>query len=140
MRRVVETHEQFNGLGVTLSGKTGTAELDIYHPNHGLFIGYTTSASTGAPEYALAVRIANGYSSGNACLTANDILQYIYDLADEDTILTAMPPAIPAILQMINRHRASALCLRSQKKIPEVWNISLRRIQKHGRSDSNYIR
>ena len=67
MRRVVETHEQFNGLGVTLSGKTGTAELDIYHPNHGLFIGYTTSASTGAP---------------------NDILQYIYDLADEDTILT----------------------------------------------------
>ena len=35
-----------------------------------------------------AVRIANGYSSGNACLTANDILQYIYDLADEDTILT----------------------------------------------------
>ena len=88
MRRVVETHEQFNGLGVTLSGKTGTAELDIYHPNHGLFIGYTTSASTDAPEYALAVRIANGYSSGNACLTANDILQYIYDLADEDTILT----------------------------------------------------
>ena len=42
MRRVVQTHEQFNGLGVTLSGKTGTAELDIYHPNHGLFIGYTT--------------------------------------------------------------------------------------------------
>ncbi len=29
MRRVVLTHEQFNGLGVTLSGKTGTAELDI---------------------------------------------------------------------------------------------------------------
>ena len=44
MRRVVQTHEQFNGLGVTLSGKTGTAELDIYHPNHGLFIGYTTDS------------------------------------------------------------------------------------------------
>ena len=88
MRRVVQTHEQFNGLGVTLSGKTGTAELDIYHPNHGLFIGYTNSPSTGDAEYAIAVRIANGYTSGNACLTANDILQYIYDLADEDTILT----------------------------------------------------
>ena len=88
MRRVVETHEQFNGLGVTLSGKTGTAELDIYHPNHGLFIGYTTSSDTSKPEYSIAVRIANGYTSGNACLTANDILKYIYDLADEDTILT----------------------------------------------------
>ena len=87
MRRVVETHEQFKGLGVTLSGKTGTAELDIYHPNHGLFIGYTTDEKS-QPEYAIAVRIANGYSSGNACLTANDILKYIYNLADEDTILT----------------------------------------------------
>ena len=28
MRRVVQTHEQFNGLGVALSGKTGTAEID----------------------------------------------------------------------------------------------------------------
>ena len=27
-------------------------------------------------------------TSGNACLTANDILKYIYNLADEDTILT----------------------------------------------------
>jgi len=88
MRRVVLTHEQFNGLGVTLSGKTGTAELDIYHPNHGLFIGYTTSSDTSEPEYSIAVRIANGYASGNACLTANDILKYIYNLADEDTILT----------------------------------------------------
>lgn len=88
MRRVVETHDQFNGLGVTLSGKTGTAELDIYHPNHGLFIGYTTSSETSKPEYSIAVRIANGYSSGNACLTANDILKYIYELADENTILT----------------------------------------------------
>ena len=87
MRRVVETHEQFNGLGVTLSGKTGTAEIDVYHPNHGLFIGYTTDSDSQS-EYALAVRITNGYSSGNACLTANDILKYIYNLADEDTILT----------------------------------------------------
>lgn len=36
MRRVVQTHEQFNGLGVALSGKTGTAEIDYRQPNHGL--------------------------------------------------------------------------------------------------------
>lgn len=88
MRQVVETHEQFNGLGVTLSGKTGTAEVDIYHPNHGLFIGYTTSSDIGEAEYGIAVRIANGYTSGNACLAANDILKYIYNLEDENKILT----------------------------------------------------
>lgn len=85
MRRVVQTHEQFNGLGVALSGKTGTAEIDYRQPNHGLFIGYAPSDQ---PQYAVAVRIANGYSSGNACTTANDIMEYIFDLADKDTILT----------------------------------------------------
>ena len=85
MRRVVQTHEQFNGLGVALSGKTGTAEIDYRQPNHGLFIGYAPSDQ---PQYAIAVRIVNGYSSGNACTTANDIMEYIFDLADKDTILT----------------------------------------------------
>ena len=87
MYRVVQTHSQFNGLGITLAGKTGTAEVDIYHPNHGLFVGYTP---VDEPQYAIAVRIANGYSSGNACLAANDILKYIFELADEDTILTGV--------------------------------------------------
>ena len=85
MRRVVQTHEQFNGLGVALSGKTGTAEIDYRQPNHGLFIGY---APSDAPQYSVAVRIANGYSSGNACTTANDIIKYIFDLAEPEEILT----------------------------------------------------
>lgn len=87
MRRVVQTHEQFNGLGAEVAGKTGTAELNIYHPNHGLFIGYTPAS---APEYAMAVRIANGYSSGNACLAANDIFKYILGLADKESVLTGV--------------------------------------------------
>ncbi len=36
------------------------------------------------------MRIANGYSFGNACLIANDILKYMYNLADKDTILTGI--------------------------------------------------
>lgn len=36
----------------------------------------------------IAVRIANGNTSGNACLTANDILQYSMIWQTEDTILT----------------------------------------------------
>lgn len=85
MRRVIQTHSQFDGLGVEVAGKTGTAELDLRHPNHGLFIGYAPASD---PEYAVAIRIANGYSSGNACLIANDIFKYMYNLADKDSILT----------------------------------------------------
>ena len=87
MYRVVQTHEPFNGLGMDVAGKTGTAEIDIYHPNHGLFVGYAPASE---PKYAIAVRIANGYSSGNACLAANDIFKYIFKLADEETILTGI--------------------------------------------------
>ena len=87
MRRVIQTHTQFDGLGVEVAGKTGTAELDLRHPNHGLFIGYAPASD---PEYAVAIRIANGYSSGNACLIANDIFKYMYNLADKDSILTGI--------------------------------------------------
>lgn len=88
MRRVVETHDQFKGINIQLSGKTGTAEVNKYHPNHGLFIGYMSESSEESPEYAIAVRIANGYTSGNACLTVADIVKYIYGLEDESKILT----------------------------------------------------
>lgn len=87
MRRVIQTHSQFDGLGVEVACKTGTAELDLRHPNHGLFIGYAPASD---PEYAVAIRIANGYSSGNACLIANDIFKYMYNLADKDSILTGI--------------------------------------------------
>ena len=87
MRRVIQTHSQFDGLGVEVAGKTGTAELDLRHPNHGLFIGYAPASD---PEYAVAIRITNGYSSGNACLIANDIFKYMYNLADKDSILTGI--------------------------------------------------
>lgn len=85
MYRVVQTHDEFNGLGMEVAGKTGTAETDYYHPNHGLFVGYAPASE---PQYAIAVRIANGYSSGNACLAANDIFKYMFELADEESILT----------------------------------------------------
>ena len=87
MYRVVQTHSQFDGLGVDVAGKTGTAEVDVYHPNHGMFIGYAPASD---PEYAIAVRIENGYSSGNACLAADDIFKYIFELQDEKSILTGV--------------------------------------------------
>ena len=87
MRRVIQTHSQFDGLGVEVAGKTGTAEVNIYHPNHGMFVGYAPASD---PEYAIAVRIENGYASGNACLAADDIFKYIFELTDEKSILTGV--------------------------------------------------
>ena len=87
MRRVIQTHSQFDGLGVEVAGKTGTAEVNVYHPNHGMFVGYAPASD---PEYAIAVRIENGYTSGNACLAADDIFKYIFELTDEKSILTGV--------------------------------------------------
>ena len=84
---VVQTHKQFDGLGMDVSGKTGTGEVDVYHPNHGMFVGYAPSTD---PQYAIAVRIENGYASGNACLAAADIFKYIFELTDEGSILTGV--------------------------------------------------
>jgi len=72
---------------VDVAGKTGTAEVNIYHPNHGMFVGYAPASD---PEYAIAVRIENGYTSGNACLAADDIFKYIFELTDEKSILTGV--------------------------------------------------
>ena len=83
---VVQTHRQFDGLGVDVAGKTGTAEVNVYHPTM-YVVGYARPSD---PEYAIAVRIENGYTSGNACLAADDIFKYIFELTDEKSILTGV--------------------------------------------------
>lgn len=89
MQRVVATHREFDGLGMTVAGKTGTAQqTDV--PDHGLFIGY---APYDDPEIAIAVRIPNGYSSGNACLVANDVFKYAFDLEGKDKVITGVASA-----------------------------------------------
>ncbi len=85
MERVVATHSQFDQVGVSIAGKTGTAETVITEPNHGLFIGFAPSYD---PQYAVAVRIANGYTSGNACLVAADLFDYIFKVRDRDDVVT----------------------------------------------------
>ena len=73
MRRVIQTHSQFDGLGVEVAGKTGTAELDLRHPNHGLFIGYAPAEQ---PQIAICVLVENdeGYYE-SALPVANAVLQ-----------------------------------------------------------------
>lgn len=76
MRGVVTNKKYFNEFPVTVAGKTGTAQEDLSRPNHGLFVGY---APYEQPEAALAIRIANGYSSDYAAQAAKDILSVYFD-------------------------------------------------------------
>lgn len=85
MRQVVENNGNLKDLKIDAAGKTGTAEEVINRPNHGLFIGY---APVSEPNIAIAVRIANGYSSGNAAAVAKDVINYYFGLEEKSAILT----------------------------------------------------
>ncbi|MFI3208035.1 MAG: penicillin-binding transpeptidase domain-containing protein [Eubacteriales bacterium] len=87
MELVIENHSSFTNLpdGVTMAGKTGTAEQSSLNPDHALFTGY---APVDDPEITVTVRIANGYKSSYAAEIARDIMLYYLDAVDEDEIIT----------------------------------------------------
>ena len=66
-------------------GKTGTAQQSAVHPDHGLFVGFAPAET---PEIAIAVRIANGYSSSYAAEIGRDIVRANYKLADKEELIT----------------------------------------------------
>lgn len=85
MYQVVENMTYYEGLGIDVAGKTGTAQESTTRANHALFVGYAPYED---PEIAIATRIAFGYSSSFAAQTSRDIIKYYYNLADEEDILT----------------------------------------------------
>jgi len=84
MHQVAENTAAFKDLNLTIAGKTGTAQQSKSHPNHALFMGYAPYES---PQIAIAIRIANGYTSANAASMAVDIFSYYFDLTDKDELL-----------------------------------------------------
>lgn len=85
MRQVVLKAKSYDGLAIAVAGKTGTAQESTSRANHALFVCY---APYEEPEIAIATRIAFGYSSSYAAQTSRDVIQYYYNLADEEEILT----------------------------------------------------
>lgn len=85
MKGVVQNKRYFVESGITAAGKTGTAEENKLRPNHALFVGYAPYES---PEIAIATRIANGYTSDYAAQISCKVLQYYFELVDEDEILS----------------------------------------------------
>lgn len=85
MRGVITKSDAFKDLTeVAVAGKTGTAQERTDAPNHGAFIGF---APYDNPEIAIAVRIANGYTSANAAMVARDVIKYYYGI-DKDSLVT----------------------------------------------------
>ncbi|MCR5415329.1 MAG: peptidoglycan glycosyltransferase [Pseudobutyrivibrio sp.] len=84
MRMVVENLSAYNGFGVEVAGKTGTAQQVLSRPNHALFIGY---APYDNPEVAIATRIAYGYTSHNAAEVSKDILGYYFGVSSTEDLL-----------------------------------------------------
>lgn len=87
MRMVVQNASAFRGMTVNTAGKTGTAQSSKSRTNHALFIGF---APYEAPEVTVAVRIAYGYTSGNAASLASDVLNYYFKTEGSDELITGI--------------------------------------------------
>lgn len=85
MRQVVLKRSDFSNLGVSVAGKTGTAEESRKRANHALFVSYAPFES---PEITVTTRIANGYTSNYAANLTRDIYQYYFGLQEEDELLS----------------------------------------------------
>lgn len=88
MRKMVTRDSRFdilNTKGMSMSGKTGTAQQSTTHADHVLFVGFAPSDK---PEIALSVRITNGYSSGYAAEIGRDMVLKYFGLADDSDLLS----------------------------------------------------
>ena len=70
--------------GISLAGKTGTAQQSNTHADHVLFVGFAPSDK---PEIAVATRIANGYSSGYPAELGRDIVRKYFGIATDADLL-----------------------------------------------------
>ena len=74
----------FTSLGVTVAGKTGTAEEDLRRSNHAAFVGYAPYEN---PEVSFACMIRNSDSTSYPGGVLNDTLKYYFgELTLEDVM------------------------------------------------------
>lgn len=93
MINMIRNNSTFTGigkLGLTVAGKTGTAQQSKTHPDHALFVGYASkdSSESNTPELAMSVRIANGYKSSYAAEVGRDVIKYYFKVDDEGKLVT----------------------------------------------------
>ncbi len=91
MQRVVQTRKGTGRraavTGITMAGKTGTAEVGGGKKDHAWFVGFVPAE---APRYAFAVVLEHGGSGGRAA--APLAKQFIESMADAGLLRRSMPP------------------------------------------------
>ena len=85
MQQFAQNNSVLKNMGISVAGKTGTAQEAKNRPDHALFVGY---APCDQPQIAVAVRIANGYGSSNATEVGKNIFEYYFDLKSPEELLT----------------------------------------------------
>lgn len=71
----VNMTQNFKNAGLSVSGKTGTAQEDKTRADHALFMSYSPAND---PEISVTVVVQNGYTSANAAKIASDIYKYYF--------------------------------------------------------------
>ncbi len=84
MKAAMDASAYFKDLGLSVAGKTGTAQENTRRADHALFVGYAPYEN---PEIAVSCRICYGYSSGFASQTAAMVFEY-YFAEDKEKILS----------------------------------------------------
>lgn len=84
MRKVIEDKNYYQGMGVNVAGKTGTAQENRNRPNHALFVSYAPYEN---PEISVTTRIAYGYAADFAAQLTQDVYKYYYKLEDEEVLI-----------------------------------------------------
>ncbi len=82
----------FKDFGITVAGKTGTAQESKSKPNHALYVSY---APYEAPEISITTVIPNGHGSGNAVELTRDVYSYYFNLEDKEKLVSG-PVDLPA--------------------------------------------
>ncbi len=75
----------YGDLGFKVAGKTGTAQVSLTHPSHGLFISFAPYES---PEIAVAVVLPNGYASANAAKVAREVYGLYFNDENKEELLS----------------------------------------------------
>ncbi|MBR5968350.1 MAG: hypothetical protein IK001_07120 [Lachnospiraceae bacterium] len=75
----------YGDLGFKVAGKTGTAQVSLTHPSHGLFISFAPYSS---PEVSVTIVIPNGYASANAAKLAREVYGLYFNDENKEELLS----------------------------------------------------